>query len=245
MICPKCGFEQDADRPECLRCGVIFAKVRERHPTYTTALPGAGATEPETDPERSLAGLLLPVPAEPDALIVAGRALLLVLLALWSCSFLFASIESNRVAGSFMHLVNLPFHEAGHVVFSPFGRFLRVLGGTLGQLLMPAVCTVILLVRTRDAFGAAVALWWLAESFMDIAPYIDDARALKLILLGGVTGRDVAGYHDWEYILRSLGLLRADHVLAVAAQGIGIVLMITALGWAAANVWTQFKAYRT
>lgn len=118
------------------------------------------------------------------------------------------------------------------------------MGGTLGQLLMPAVCAGVLLVRTRDAFGAAVALWWLAESFMDIASYINDARALELILLGGVTGNDVVDYHDWEYILRKLGLLEMDHALAWAAQITGIVLMLSALCWAAANLWAQWRAYR-
>jgi hypothetical protein len=205
----------------------------------------AGGDEPaETPSGETLKALFLPLPADPNALVVGGRALLLVLLAAWSLFFLFASIESNAVGRSFMHLVNLPFHEAGHIVFSPLGRFMQVLGGTLGQLLMPAVCMIVLLLRTRDAFGAAVAQWWLAESFMDIAPYINDARALDLILLGGVTGKEVADYHDWEYLLRTTGLLRMDHALAYLAQGIGIVLMIAALAWAAANVWIQFKACR-
>ena len=188
---------------------------------------------------------LLPVPGEPNPLIITGRGVLLVVLTIWSFSFLFASIESNVVGHSFLHMVNLPFHEAGHIIFSPFGRFIKVLGGTLGQLLMPTICLVVLLLRTRDAFGAAVAQWWLAESFVDIAPYINDARALKLILLGGVTGRDVADYHDWEYLLGKLGLLKMDHAIAYLAQGVGIILMLAALLWAAANVWVQFKAYRT
>jgi hypothetical protein len=76
-----------------------------------------------------------------------------------------------------------------------------------------------------------VALWWLAQNFMDIAPYINDARALDLVLLGGFTGKDVADYHDWEYILGKLGLLRFDHFLANLAQFTGILLMITALVW--------------
>jgi hypothetical protein len=175
---------------------------------------------------------------------MAGKALLLLLLGIWSVKVLFASIESNAVGESFMHLVNLPFHEAGHIIFMPLGRFMQVLGGTLAQLLMPAICLGVLLIRTRDAFGAAVAQWWLAQSFMDIAPYINDARALKLILLGGVTGRDVPDYHDWEYILRTLGMLSMDHALAWLAQGIGIMLMIVALLWAGANVWIEFTTFR-
>lgn len=169
----------------------------------------------------------------------------MVLLSLWAWKFIFAGIESNFAGRSFLHLVNLPFHEAGHILFSPFGRFMQTLGGTLGQLLMPAVCMGVLLFRTRDAFGAAVALWWLAESFMDIAPYINDARALDLVLLGGVTGKEVEDYHDWELILGKLDLLSMDHALAMVAQSMGIVLMLTALVWAGANLWVQFCAYRS
>ncbi|MDP2838430.1 MAG: hypothetical protein Q8O11_00110, partial [Syntrophales bacterium] len=27
MICPKCGAEQGEEKQECMRCGVIFAKL--------------------------------------------------------------------------------------------------------------------------------------------------------------------------------------------------------------------------
>jgi len=50
---------------------------------------------------------------------------------------------------------------------------------------------------------------------MDIAPYINDARNQKLLLLGGLTGKEADyGYHDWEFILNEIGLLRFDHFLA-------------------------------
>lgn len=244
MICPKCHFQQDDGRTECAGCGVIFAKIPAARPVDDPSV--AQTAEIESDePSATLKALFFPLPVDPHPFFIAGKGVLLLLLAFWSVRFIFATIESNVVADSFMHLVNLPFHEAGHIIFSPLGRFIQVIGGTLGQLMMPAVCMGVLLIRTRDAFGAAVAQWWLAESFMDIAPYINDARALKLILLGGVTGRDVADYHDWEYILGKLGMLRMDHALAWLAQGTGIVLMVTALLWAGANLWRQFKAFKT
>lgn len=241
MICPKCHYEQLDGQPECQRCGVVFSKIRELRDEEGRPVAADPVAVRGRDWTALLKELLFPEPADANPLAVGARGLLLAFVAVWSFSFLFASIQSNDVGGSFMHLVNLPFHEAGHIIFSPFGRFLQVAGGTLGQLLMPAVCMAVLLLRTRDPFGAGMAQWWLAESFMDIAPYINDARALNLILLGGVTGRDVADYHDWEYLLRSLGLLRMDHTLAWLSQGLGIVLMLAALGWAGANLWIQFK----
>ena len=59
----------------------------------------------------------------------------------------------------------------------PLGRFMSVLGGSLMQLLIPAVCAGTLLLQTRDPFGAACCLWWIGENLLDLAPYIADARA--------------------------------------------------------------------
>lgn len=36
---------------------------------------------------------------------------------------------------------NFIFHEAGHVLFSLFGEFLGILGGSLTQVIIPVVCT--------------------------------------------------------------------------------------------------------
>jgi hypothetical protein len=243
MICPKCGFEQAGELRECLRCGVIFAKIATARPS--DSVPSVQFPDTEaSDSYFSLKDLLFPVVVENNPLLIGGRAILLFLISAWSLKFIFASIASNTVGDSYLHSVNLVFHEAGHIIFSPFGQFVGTLGGTLGQLLMPTVCLAVLLIRTRDAFGAAIAQWWLAESFMDIAPYINDARSLNLILLGGVTGKDVADYHDWEVILRKMGLLSMDHALAYLSQTAGILLMVSALMWAAVNVWIQFSTWR-
>src|SRR5512139_1509738 len=77
--------------------------------------------------------LLLGWPGEASAPGLVARAVLLGLLALWTASFLRPGMDAERLMGSFLHLVNLPFHEAGHVLLSPFGRFLTVLGGSLFQ----------------------------------------------------------------------------------------------------------------
>jgi hypothetical protein len=175
--------------------------------------------------------LLLASDREPEPVHFWGRAALYAFLFVWGWRFILSSVAANYVAESFLHMVNLPFHEAGHVLFGPFGDFPRALGGTLGQLLVPAVCLGTFLLRTRDPFGASVALWWLAENFMDIGPYIADARSGELLLLGGVTGRDVPGYHDWENVLGDLNLLRYDHALGALAYDLGRLLMLAAFAW--------------
>ena len=120
----------------------------------------------------------------------------------------------------------------GCLIFRPFGAFITSLGGTLGQLIMPSICLGVLLIKTRDPFGASVALWWVGENFLDIAPYINDARAGQLPLLGGNFGHSSPyGFHDWEYLLTESGLLNYDHILAKAAFVSGSVIMLLSLLW--------------
>lgn len=158
----------------------------------------------------------------------------------WGCRFIVAPLDTNYTGESVLHLINLPFHEAGHLIFMPFGRFMMFFGGSLGQVVMPMVCLGTFLVKTRDPFGASVALWWTGQNFMDIAPYINDARAMDLILLGGVTGKETDG-HDWNNILTMLGLLEWDHGLAQLAYNFGIVLMLVSFAWGS---WLLLRHHR-
>jgi len=183
---------------------------------------------------------LFPAEERVNLFFFAGRVLVYVLLVFWGMKFIVTPMETNYVGAHFMHLINLPFHEAGHLVFSPFGRFMTVLGGSLGQLLMPLICAGAFLFYNQNAFGASVALWWFAESLMDLAPYINDARDLQLILLGGVTGQEVEG-HDWEYLLTNVGWLKYDHTLAHAAYNIGALVMALAFLWGAYLLYRQFQ----
>lgn len=148
---------------------------------------------------------------------------------------------SPELMGSFWHNVNLPFHEAGHVLFG----FLPPVGvsfmGTGMQLLMPLVCGFTLLFKTEDLFGAAICLWWFGQNFLDIAPYINDARSGTLPLLGGNFGESSPyGFHDWEFILGETGLLRHDHAIANASFLFGKIIIVLALLWAGIILFRAF-----
>ena len=143
-----------------------------------------------------------------------------------------------------MHNINLVFHEAGHVLFRPFGWFITILGGTLGQLLMPVVVMFTFLIKNRNNFGASVGLWWLGQSFMDTAPYIDDALVQKLVLLGGHTGADMPGNHDWNNILGEFNVLEKCRDYATIADVTGTVLMIIAFLWGGYILYRQYQICR-
>ncbi|WP_243373206.1 zinc ribbon domain-containing protein [Geotalea sp. SG265] len=215
--CPKCAAPSPAGSETCPYCGVIFAKIRARD-----------ASVPEAQDQAAALPLAAPQTAfTPQSLI---RAAFLILLGFYSFRILSHSIASNFIGESFLHLVNLPFHEAGHVIFSPFGRFIQVAGGTIMQLLVPAAVAVSFFMR-GDRYGAAIGIWWLGESMADVAPYADDARAGQLPLLGGVTGSEVEDYHDWEIMLGKLGLLPWDHAIGRFFFVAGGIAMTAALIW--------------
>jgi hypothetical protein len=246
-VCPRCGYQGEESFSECPACGIVVekflalralgesAKLVQRRPR-----PGAesGASDvfggwATGSPEgASTAGLIL-------------RVGLLTVLFIWGVALIVPPVSSNAAGESFIHLVNLPFHEAGHIFFSPLGRFVTSLGGTLGQLLVPVICGAALLWKRADPFGASVCLWWFGENFVDIAPYINDARAGVLPLIGGNTGRAAPyGFHDWEYLLNETGLLRYDHQIATGSHVLGVLLMVAAIGWGAMILVRYFRMQR-
>ena len=131
------------------------------------------------------------------------------------------------------------FHEAGHIVFAPFGSFMMSLGGSLMQIIVPAVCAWTFLFQQEDPFGASVCVWWTGESLLDLSPYIGDARSLQLMLLGGPAA-EVEG-HDWEAILMALGWLHLDHTIANVAWYGGTALMLGSLACAVVSTYTPAR----
>jgi hypothetical protein len=168
---------------------------------------------------------------------IAARGIVLAIVAWWSWGMATAPFCAYSL--SLLDTANLVFHEAGHIFFLPLGSFMTSLGGSLTQVLIPLVCMTTFIVRTRDLYAAALALWWAGENLVDLAPYVADARALQLVLLGGHTGAEVEG-HDWEAILGALGWLEYDVALGGACHKAGVLVMIGAIGWAA---WVLRRQY--
>jgi hypothetical protein len=241
--CPKCGFQPIQQTEECPKCGIIFHKYLKLIKNSSNAISIKSQTaENKIDKAAFIKDLFFYVKPEANSLILGTRALFFVIMFIWGLKFILSPMDSGYLMGSFWHLVNLPFHEAGHLIFRPFGRFMTSLGGSLNQLIIPLLCMTVFLLKTRDTFAAAFALWWFGENFMDLAPYINDARSLTLPLLGGNTGRTAPyGFHDWEFILKESGWAHYDHALAHFAHRLGTVLIILALVWGGYILYKQYK----
>lgn len=129
----------------------------------------------------------------------------------------------NNGKFNFVDYVNLLIHEGGHGIFSVFGQFVYVLGGTIMQLLIPGLF-VFYYLYTRRKIPAQLSLIWLGENFMNVAVYAADARAHKLPLLGGNKV-----YHDWTYLLTRTGLILQDEIVGDVFRWIGISVLVFSL----------------
>lgn len=238
MQCPKCGFTNVSGAEDCLRCGVIFAKYRPPVPHKPASAVNSGSAGGF---KGIINGLLLHVESSINPIYFYGRALVYIGLIVWGISLIATPMERFYDSGWFIHNVNLAFHEAGHTIFRVFGHFIYVLGGSLGQVLVPLICLFVLLIKTRDPFGASICMWWAGENLMDVAVYVNDARALALPLIGGIIGFEDPSFHDWHVILDELNMLHYDRRIASALYGTGILLMLTAFAWGGLMLYLQFR----
>ncbi len=256
--CPKCGYKRKesdtAPEDQCPECGIVFSKWLKMQLKPLPPVDSAPSNTARFNVVRKgawawLKGKLFHADPDIDAITVYGRLLVLCAAVVWGLKFILADYAtlSNGVPESsdiIMSRVNLVFHEAGHLIFSLFGEFMGVLGGSIGQLLMPLIVCLAFLLRFNNPFGASIGLWWLGQSAIDLAPYIADARAKQLMLLGGITGRDSPTFHDWANILGREGWLRYDQQIASAVEFAGEALMVLSFVWGAHLVWTQLKRVR-
>lgn len=247
--CPRCGHvrqPRDACDPgECASCGIVFEKFLARRAREQAEVELAESRPIVVEPYRTPLQRLLDaagfVPEHVDETVFYGRCAALVLIVVWGQWFMRQPWANGGAMQSFLHNVDLPFHEFGHVLFAPFGTWMQFLGGSLFQCLLPLLLGGYFL-HKREPFSAAVCLWWCGENFLDVAPYIGDARSLSLQLIGEATeeiAQARAYRHDWHNILEPIGALGADHRLAGLAQAIGTLLMLCAWGWGGALLWKQ------
>ncbi|MEM6287245.1 MAG: hypothetical protein AAF845_08805 [Bacteroidota bacterium] len=115
-----------------------------------------------------------------------------------------------------VHSWNLIVHEAGHFFFRFFGETMMFLGGSLLQLMVPALF-VYQGVYWDHRAGTQLSLLLLGQNFVDVSIYAADAQAQALPLIAdGLT-------HDWNWIMNRFGILEATPVVAGAIYAMAFV----------------------
>jgi len=235
MHCPKCNYQRKSSdthiHPDvCPSCGVVYSKFLDMHsnaPESTSPQSHSAVTKLKLPLLARLKASLLYVPEEVNETHFWGRCLVFIGLFVWGWSFILGGIDWPSIGGSFMHNINLPFHEFGHIFFSPLGRFMSILGGSLFQVMLPFALAVAFIFFNRDVFAASVMTWWCGQSFIDLSPYIIDASDRSLPLIGGMGEES----HDWGNLLSELGWLSYGTGLAKLSFSLGTLLIICSFVW--------------
>jgi len=149
-----------------------------------------------------------------------GVAVALSLLAAWIAWQHFLSVNAWVFL---LDSANLALHEGGHPIVGLFSSRLAVYGGTIFQLMFPALFAHYFW-RQRQSAGWAASLLWLAENLMNVGRYMKDARARVLPLVGG-------GDHDWTEIFSRWGVLAHDVQIGNSFKVLWLALAVYALWW--------------
>ena len=144
---------------------------------------------------------------------------------------------SDPYYSGFFSAITFGIHELGHVLFSPFGLWVSVLGGSFAQIAAPAI-TILLFWRQPDYFAMTVGGVWLSTAAYELAVYVEDASTMTLPLLS----LSDEAYHDWNYLLTSINMLQSDQAIARFLRLCAGALMVASL---AAAVWMMWMMWRT
>ena len=147
-----------------------------------------------------------------------------IIAAFFTVYFLWCALAPENAM--FMHLINLPIHEAGHVFFRIFGEFMGIAGGSLFQIIVPVVFFGYFIYHKKP-FSASIVLFWVGENFLDVYVYASDAVVMQLPLLSGLTGSE-GGFHDWNYLLTETNLLSSTQLISKMLRFSGTIIIVAA-----------------
>jgi hypothetical protein len=151
-----------------------------------------------------------------------GRWTLAVGIALLGLFGWFAFVQGTRIP--LLGLVDLGFHELGHLLTYPFPDVVTAAMGSVTQVAVPAGLAAYFLAVRGDRLGGSLCLGWAGASAADAGVYIADAPFEELALLG-------EGEHDWAFVLGAEHLDALDQAATVAAwvKGLGVLLWFAGL----------------
>jgi hypothetical protein len=154
-------------------------------------------------------------------------------LILWLVFYAWFLAYAFRAHGEFLFIdrANLVMHEAGHAFFGYFGQTIGVLGGTLGELIVPALLAFTFAAQGHTT-GVAFCAFFFFENFLYIATYMADARALDLPLVS-LGGGDGEAIHDWNWLFTHWGVLQHDVQIAGFFRALGWLGMVAVCAWLA------------
>ncbi len=104
---------------------------------------------------------------------------------------------------------------------------MMIAGGSLFQVILPAVFFGYFLWHQKY-YSAAIVLFWVGQSIINVWVYAADAVVMQLVLTSGFTGTE-GSFHDWNYMLTRLGLIGSTKTVAGLIRIAGTVAIAAAI----------------
>lgn len=151
----------------------------------------------------------------------------------WLAAYFLFLIHAWRDNSGFLFpdFVNLMIHEAGHVFFSWGSNTLMLLGGTLGELIVPLLCALYFFYQ-RQVEGFAFCGFWFFENFLYIGTYMADARTLNLPLVNSDDS-------DWTLLFGRWHILDHDQSIGHTFRAMGWIGMLAIMAWLAYRTYAS------
>jgi hypothetical protein len=143
---------------------------------------------------------------------------------------------ADRTGFLVIDYANLMIHEGGHFFFSWFGHTIMILGGTLGELIVPLLCAAFFWWK-RETTAVAFCSFWFFENFLYIGTYMADARTSALPLVGSEDS-------DWTILFTQWDILIHDQQIGHAMRVLGWLGMLATVAWLAYRVYHDAKENR-
>ena len=157
--------------------------------------------------------------------LAVGAAIAWCLLAGW-----IAFVQGRSIP--LLSLVDLGFHELGHLLTYPFADRITAVMGSVSQVGVPLGLSIYFAWIRSDRIATSVCLTWAATAARDVSVYVRDAPYERLELIGGE--------HDWAFLLA--GHLDWAAPLATSVRFSGLLLLVAAIALALAG--PAFEAHR-
>jgi len=140
----------------------------------------------------------------------------------------FAFVRGTRVP--LLGLVDLGFHEFGHMVTYWLPDIVTAFMGSITQIAVPLAVALYFFAVRKDSLGAGVCLAWAGTSAQNVSVYVADAPYERLELIGGL--------HDWAFILGPghLNMLSSASTIAMAVKVFGFALLLAGIGCCVAGL---------
>lgn len=140
----------------------------------------------------------------------------------------------REVSVPLLSLVDLGFHELGHMLTYPFPDLVTASMGSIAQIAVPFGLGVYFATVRRDTLGFSFCLAWAGASAQNVSVYVADAPFQALPLIGGE--------HDWAFILDRLERVQDAAAIAGGVKAMGMIFLTFAAGMCVLDLWNAGSA---